>query len=157
MAAPKSLEADVAVIKSDINQIGNLFVKLENALDKITAVSNNISQILAVHEQRLHEGEFQFNQIRENISDIEDKLDSEIKDLNSRITTQHREMEEKMTKEIDKVLDAIKDLKGHMVNKHNTLEERIEQLEKWRWIIIGILIAGAVFLPEIRDFVLAAL
>ena len=52
MATVKSLETEVALVKNDVSQIGNLFEKLEVALDKITDVNNSISQMLAVHEQR---------------------------------------------------------------------------------------------------------
>lgn len=155
MATVKSLETDVALVKNDLNQMGSLFVKLEATLDKISDVCNNCTQILAVHEQRLHDGEIQFNAMREDMSDIEETIDSEIKDLHSRITTQHREMEEKMSKEIDKVLDAIRDLKSHMIEKHESLEDRVKQLEKWRWILIGALVAGGMFLPEIRNFLMS--
>lgn len=135
MATVKQLEADLTVVRHDVNQMGSLFVKLETTLDKLTDVCNNATQILAVHEQRLSEGERTFNAIQEEMSDLEDK----------------------MTKEIDKVLDAIKDLKGHMVNKHDKLEDRIERLEKWRWIILGVLLAAGMFLPEIRSFLMASM
>lgn len=128
----KQVEADLTVVRHDVNQIGQLFVKLEATLDKLGTVCNNATQILAVHEQRLSEGERTFNAIQDDMENLEDK----------------------MTKEIDKVLEAIKDLKSHMVTKHDKLEDRIENLEKWRWIIIGILLAAGIFLPEIRNFLL---
>ena len=132
MATVKQVEADLTVVKHDVNQIGNLFVKLEATLDKLGTVCNNATQILAVHEQRLSEGERTFNAIQEDME----------------------QLEEKMSKDIDKVLEAIKDLKIHIGTKHDKLEDRIERLEKWRWIIIGILLAAGMFLPEIRDFLL---
>ena len=131
----KQVEAELTVVKHDVQQMGNLFVKLEATLDKLTTVCNNATQILAVHEQRLSEGERTFNAIQDDM----------------------HELEEKMTKEIDKVLDAIKDLKSHMVTKHDKLEDRIENLEKWRWILIGALVAGGMFLPEIRNFLMSNL
>ena len=129
----KQVEAELTVVKHDVQQMGGLFVKLEATLDKLTTVCNNATQILAVHEQRLSEGERTFNAIQNDMHELEDK----------------------MTKEIDKVLDAIKDLKSHMVTKHDKLEDRIENLEKWRWILIGALVAGGMFLPEIRTFLMS--
>lgn len=131
----KQVEAELTVVKHDITQIGNLFVKLEATLDKLTTVCNNATQILAVHEQRLSEGEKTFIAIQQDMEDLEDK----------------------MTKEIDKVLDAIKDLKNHMVEKHDRLEDRVKQLEKWRWIMLGILAAAGMFLPELRQFLLSTM
>jgi|SRR5210317_871870 SMC interacting uncharacterized protein involved in chromosome segregation len=133
MATVKQVEAELTVVKHDVNQIGKLFVKLEATLDKLGTVCNNATQILAVHEQRLSEGERNFNNIHQDMA----------------------ELEEKMSKDIDKVLDAIKDLKIHIGTKHDKLEDRIENLEKWRWILIGVLVAGGMFLPEIRNFLMS--
>lgn len=143
MPTVKSLETEIALVKSDVNQIGQLFGKLETALDKITDVSNNIGQILAVHEQRLKDGEVQFDKLKKEMGNAENKFDDEVKDLHSRLTTNTREIEQKMSNEIDKVLEAIKDLKGHMVDKHDKLETRLAALERWRWILLGAFIAGA--------------
>jgi conjugal transfer/entry exclusion protein len=143
MATVKSLETEIAVIKNDVNQIGQLFSKLETALDKITDVSNNIGQILAVHEQRLKDGEVHFDELRKDMDNAEDKFDNEVKDLHSRLTTNTREIEQKMSNEVDKVLEAIKDLKSHMVDKHDKLETRLAALERWRWILLGAFITGA--------------
>jgi len=135
MATVKQVEAELTVVKHDVNQIGKLFVKLEATLDKLGTVCNNATQILAVHEQRLSEGERTFNAIQEDME----------------------QLEEKMSKDIDKVLEAIKDLKVHMVSKHDKLEDRIESLEKWRWILMGLLMAATFFLnsEQIRAFLLS--
>lgn len=144
MATVKSLETEVALVKNDVSQIGNLFEKLEVALDKITDVNNSISQMLAVHEQRLTEGDREFKEMKQELNVAENKFDNEVKELHSRLTTNTREIETKMSDEIDKVLEAIKDLKSHMVVNQEKLDKRITALEKWRWIILGAFIAGGV-------------
>jgi conjugal transfer/entry exclusion protein len=101
MATVKSLETEVALVRQDVSQIGQLFSKLETALDKITDVSNNIGQILAVHEQRLQDGEKEFEALKADMNTAEDKFDNEVKDLHSRLTSNTREIESKMSKEID--------------------------------------------------------
>jgi len=152
MSTVKSLETELAIVKNEMGQIGHLFSKLEITLEKITNVSTNLSQILAVHERRLHETDLQFESVKNRMEISDVRVKDDIKDLHSRVTSTSREVEEKMSKEIDKVLLAIQDLKTHMLEKDNKLEERIETLERWRWIMVGILIAAGVFLPEIRDF-----
>ena len=149
MPTVKTLETEVALVKQDVNQIGQLFSKLETALDKITDVSNNIGQILAVHEQRLQHGEEEFETMKTDIANAENKFDNEIKDLHSRLTSNTREIESKMSKEIDKVLDSIKDLKEHLINKNDKIETRIAALERWRWILVGAMFVGAMIVPEL--------
>jgi|LakMenEpi03Aug12_release.lakeMendotaPanAssembly.Ray.scaffolds.fasta_scaffold128144_4 predicted nucleic acid-binding Zn-ribbon protein len=152
MSTVKSLETELAIVKNEIGQIAHLFSKLEITLEKITNVSTNVSQILAVHERRLQENDLQFESVKNRMEISDGRVKDDIKDLHSRVTSTSREVEEKMSKEIDKVLHAIQDLKIHMLEKDNKLEERIETLERWRWIMVGILIAAGIFLPEIRNF-----
>ena len=155
MLTVKSLETELAIVKNEIGQIGHLFSKLEITLEKITNVSTNVSQILAVHERRLHETDLQFESVKNRMEIGDGRVKEDIKDLHSRVTSTSREVEEKMSREIEKVLHAIQDLKTHMLEKDNKLEERIETLERWRWIMVGILIAAGVFLPEIRNFLIS--
>ena len=149
MPTVKTLETEVALVKQDVSQIGQLFSKLETALDKITDVSNNIGQILAVHEQRLHDGEKEFEALKADMNTAEDKFDNEVKDLHSRLTSNTREIESKMSKEIDKVLDSIKDLKDHLIDKNDKIENRLAALERWRWILVGAMLVGAMIVPEL--------
>jgi chromosome segregation ATPase len=151
MSTVKTLETEVALVRQDVSQIGQLFSKLETALDKITDVSNNIGQILAVHEQRLHDGEKEFEALKADMNTAEDKFDNEVKDLHSRLTSNTREIENKMSKEIDKVLDSIKDLKDHLINKNDKIEERLTALERWRWILVGAVFVAAVLIPEMPN------
>ena len=155
MLTVKSLETELAIVKNEIGQIGHLFSKLEITLEKITNVSTNVSQILAVHERRLHEADLQFESVKNRMEIGDGRVKEDIKDLHSRVTSTSREVEEKMSRGIEKVLHAIQDLKTHMLEKDTKLEERIETLERWRWIMVGILIAAGVFLPEIRNFLIS--
>ncbi len=146
-----ALETEVALVKNDLSQMGQLFSKLEVALDKITDVSNNIGQILAVHEQRLQDGEKEFQTLKDEMVTAESKFDNEVKDLHSRLTSNTRELESKMSKEIDKVLDSIKDLKDHLIDKNDKIEQRLTALERWRWILVGAMFVAVIFLPELPN------
>tara|TARA_S200002703_G_scaffold55013_1_gene47542 strand:- start:308 stop:808 length:501 start_codon:yes stop_codon:yes gene_type:complete len=149
----KNLETEVAIVKNDVNQIGRLFSKLEIALDKITDVNSNIGQMLAVHEQRLVDSEKEFVYIKKEMGEVDEKLNGEIKEIHSRLTTNTREIERKMSDEIDKVLDAIKDLKTSIDDhekdgneKITALSARLASLEKWRWILLGAFATGGFLL-----------
>ena len=51
------VDREIATIKADVAAMGHLFKKLDDAIEKIGEASNNISQILAVHEERLDSSE----------------------------------------------------------------------------------------------------
>jgi CHASE3 domain sensor protein len=90
--------------------------------------------------------------LRSDMNNAENKFDDEVKDLHSRLTSNTREIESKMSKEIDKVLDSIKDLKDHLINKNDKIEERLTALERWRWILVGAVFVAAVVIPEMPNF-----
>jgi small-conductance mechanosensitive channel len=152
MAENKSLETEVALIKHDVNQIGSLFVKLETALEKIGDVSQNIGQMLAVHESRLNYADEKQEEVLIALERAKKETDNDIKELHSRMTTTTRELKQEMSKDIDKVLDSIKDLKAHVVNKTERLENRISALERWRYILLGAITLAAFVVPAIISF-----
>ena len=98
MLTVKSLETELAIVKNEIGQIGHLFSKLEITLEKITNVSTNVSQILAVHERRLHETDLQFESVKNRMEIGDGRVKEDIKDLHSRVTSTSREVEEKMSR-----------------------------------------------------------
>ena len=123
-------EIEVEVLKSVVN-------KLESSLEKITEVSNSIAKLLAVHDERLG-----------SLEKISDKREDEIKDLHSRITTQTREIFDKlelMEARIERRISEGSNTTGAQHERINTemkeaiqkISERITLLEGWRWYVLG--------------------
>jgi len=130
MAENKSLETEVALLKNDVNQIGSLFVKLETALEKIGDVSQDIGQMLAVHESRLNYADEKQEEVLTALENRKKETDNDIKELHSRMTTTTRELKQEMSKDIDKVLDSIKDLKDGETYDHTIEKSELYYGEK---------------------------
>jgi len=150
MASVKSLETEVALVKNDVAQMSALFTKLEITLDKITDVSNNVSQILAVHASRLSTAEEETEHLQSQIEEHRKEHQTDIRELHSRLTTSSREIREEMGKDIDKVLSSIENLRQDIKDKSKEQDQRIASLEKWRWIIVG----GLVLMGGLAPFLL---
>jgi hypothetical protein len=123
-------EIEVEVLKSVVK-------KLDSSLDKITEVSNSIAKLLAVHDERLS-----------SLEKISDKREDEIKDLHSRITTQTREIFDKLELMEARIERRISESGITTAGQHeriNTemkaeiqkISERITLLEGWRWYVLG--------------------
>lgn len=123
-------EIEVEVLKSVVK-------KLDSSLDKITEVSNSIARLLAVHDERLS-----------SLEKVNDKREDEIKDLHSRITTQTREifdklelMEARIEKRISESssVTSAQHLKinDDMKTEIKLISDRIQILESWRWYVLG--------------------
>ena len=123
-------EIEVEVLKSVVK-------KLDSSLDKISEVSNTIAKLLAVHDERI-------SSLEKNT----DKKADEIKDLHSRLTTQTREifdklelMEARIEKRITEGSNTTsaqhERINNEMKEEIQKISDRIQVLESWRWYVLG--------------------
>ena len=121
---PDKLATDVEILKREVADMKLIHGRLDNAILKITDVSNSINRMLAVHEEKLRRVDTSQDDLFTILEDRRREWEDDLKDLHSRITTQSRNLREA----IDQV--------------QNKLDTRVGILERWRWLIIG----GAILL-----------
>jgi len=86
------LESDVAVLKSKINTAEQVFEKLDHAIEKITEVNNNVTRMLAVHEERISKQEEIDSILFDKIDKLRDKMDSDHDIVAERLRTIERKL-----------------------------------------------------------------
>lgn len=129
-----AVETELEVLKSVVN-------KLDSSLEKISEVSNSIGRLLAVHDERI-----------DQLERVVDKRDEDIKDIHSRITTQTREIvdkitalekniEERMRESSDASRTQHQEIKKDIQSDVNKLDARLVIIERWRWYIMGAAVA----------------
>ena len=59
------LSEDVSYLRKDMAVVGSLVDRLDTTIDKLTDISNNVSNLLAVHETKLSSQEIITKQISE--------------------------------------------------------------------------------------------
>jgi len=139
-----ALEVEVEVLKSVVN-------KLDQSIEKISQVSNDIGRLLAVHNERIDQ--------LERMSDL--RVD-EIKELHSRITTQTREivdkmdamqsrLEHKMNAQSEASQAQHKEIQNEIKTDIARVESRVSALENWKWWIIGAAAAVGFILGNLSD------
>lgn len=123
-------EIEFEVLKSVVK-------KLDSSLDKISEVSNSIAKLLAVHDERLG-----------TLEKTSDKRGDEVKELHSRITTQTREIFEKLEAMEERIDRRISESSSTTSTQHDRINyeikeeikkinDRINVLEHWRWYVLG--------------------
>jgi len=117
--ADTDVNVQITGLKKDIENVTNLNVRLDTAIEKLTDVSTSIKQMLAVHEEKISRQE----QIDEIIFD-------KLKERAGEIDNVHREL----TKEIQQVE---KRLLIEMKQIKLDIGSRVGILEKYRWLIMG--------------------
>ena len=121
--AVTDIELDVELLKKEVSDMKEIHGRLDTAITKITDVSNCINRMLAVHEEKITQQEEVQNKQQTDI-------DSNVKELHSRITSNHQEVLERMTKQHREADLEIRRLREDVVH-------RIGVLEKWKYLVIG--------------------
>jgi peptidoglycan hydrolase CwlO-like protein len=114
------------VVDIEVGVLKSVVAKLDTSLEKIAEVSNSISRLLAVHDERIN-----------NIEKNADNRDLEIKDLQTRITTQTKEIFDKLDHMETRMEDQIKALEKSIKDEQSKIDTRVLVLEKWRWYLLG--------------------
>jgi len=114
------------VVDIEVGVLKSVVAKLDTSLEKIAEVSNSISRLLAVHDERIN-----------NIEKNADNRDLEMKDLQVRITTQTKEIFDKLDHMETRMEDQIKVLEKSIKDEQSKIDTRVLVLEKWRWYLLG--------------------
>ena len=135
----KKIELDVEILKKEVFDMKEIHSRLDTAITKITDVSNCINRMLAVHEEKISQQE-----------DVQNKqqtdIDSNVKELHSRITSNQQEVLERMTKQHRETELEIRRLREDVVN-------RIGVLEKWKYLVIGgAIVVGFILQAYMKNF-----
>lgn len=135
----KKIELDVEILKKEVFDMKEIHSRLDTAITKITDVSNCINRMLAVHEEKISQQE-----------DVQNKqqtdIDSNVKELHSRITSNQQEVLERMTKQHRETELEIRRLREDVVN-------RIGVLEKWKYLVIGgAIVVGFIVQAYMKNF-----
>src|SRR6056300_12187 len=130
----KALETEVELLKKEVRDMGKIHIRLDSAIEKIADVSQSLHTIMAVHEEKLMRQE-------EALDTQEKKLEANIMELHSRITSNAKEQTQQMSEMERRMIQAMKDHNKAETEEFQKLrvelQNRVGVLEKWRHLIIG--------------------
>ena len=78
-------EVKVAILETRLENFETLVSRLDSAIEKIAEVNNNVSRMLAVHEQRITKQEEIDEILFDKIDKLRDKMDSDHDSVTQRI------------------------------------------------------------------------
>lgn len=137
----KKLADNVSDLQKDMAQVGVLVDRLDVTIEKLTEVSTNVAQLLAVQGNRL---EFQ-EKVADKLQDLVEKRRAEteeyVKTLHIKIDTVEKDLQNDITDTHDKIIAKIDEMQKSGTKQHQEISDkltaRIESLEKWMWKISG--------------------
>lgn len=130
------IKLKVGIMERDVHHTNLLCEKLSESIEKLQELNVNIIQMMGLHGQRHEQHE------KNNV-----KMEQDIKELHSRITTVSREIHERIDQVEQHISSRIDDLRSDLL-KHKeydkvSLKGVVQEIDKWKWMIFGgILVAG---------------
>mgnify|MGYP006275502655 FL=1 len=89
--------------------------KMEDAIEKLTAVSGDLNRIVAVHEQRITQQEKELSFLYKSIENRRNDIDNKVNDIYS----------------------SIESVDTRLNGQQTELNTKISQIEKYIWMAIG--------------------
>ncbi len=138
-----SLETKVAVIEEAVG-------RYEEAISKLVEVSQDLKQIIAIHEVRHQERE------RAEMT-LKNSLDKETNIIHGRINNLTAETKKEIAEHHGQIIKKLTEIRDEQKQYHETLtntiispmETRIKNLERWRWIAVGAIIVASYIISTI--------
>ena len=118
-----SVETEISLLKREVDDMKQIHVRLDSAIEKIAEVSSSLHTVIAVHESKLARQE-------ETLDENEKHFRDNVQELHSRITTNAKETSQHMSEMERRLLEELQTIRKEMSN-------RVGMLEKWKWVIVG--------------------
>lgn len=137
MAELGDLSREVTSIKADMAKVNTLVDRLDFTIEKLSEVSTNISQLLAVQENRLSQLEKLSLQLSSLIEKRKDEANETAEQLHRRITSAEKDFKTEIEKMDTKLFDQLKQMREENRKQYEELNKKMAQLEKWMWVVTG--------------------
>ena len=132
------IEMKVGLLEKDIQQTNQVYDKLSESIEKIQQMNDTMIRMITIHEQR-HEHHVKAEEDLKN--DIKELHSEDIKELHSRITTVSRELHDRIDQVERHITERLDDLRieliKHAKNDPNRLSNTLQEIDKYKWMILG--------------------
>ena len=139
------LTTDVEILKREVADMKLINGRLDNAISKITDVSNSINRMLAVHEEKLASQEDAIARQEQDTVERKREFEKDVEIIHERIKNTKDDLSEMMSKQHAEQSQAINSIK-------KDLKDRVGVLERWRWLLIGGCIVIGFALHKLMNF-----
>lgn len=134
-----ALALSVENMKTDMAKIGVLVDRLDTTIEKLTEVSSNVSQLLAVQVSKLEFQEKEQARLQAMVDQRQKDTDKAIEKIYTRIDEVEEDVKDEILTKLDDISDSL-----------DKQDQRINKLERYIWIAIGIATSISMFLDKIN-------
>ena len=146
----QAIKLDIGLLKRDANQIGVLHQKLDKTVDKLQELTSTISSMLPLHEERLKRQEITDEDLEKKIDRRKSEMLAEIKPLHHRIAGHKEEFSIRLDGIEERIMERIEELRLDNAREREYLEQRLNKIERYRWIAVGIILTLVFFVKNLN-------
>ena len=136
-ATNSELYKDVVKLKSDMAQINVLVDRIDVTIEKLTEVSKNISELLAVQANRLEFQEKITQQLSVLMEKRRDESEENIRYLREEMEKVEKDLNKVLNEKYHDILDEIKSIRDDNSKQHQQMQDKFSQFERWMWMVSG--------------------
>lgn len=136
----RETETKIAVLEERLTSYEAMLKKIDEAIQLLGQTSQNISKMLAVHEEKL-----------DSTVKNEDIIIKKIKDIEEKNTQEHIKVLEKFMSLENKIEDKINTRQKEIDKKIEDIEEEINDINKTRFMAIGMATITAIVVTVISQ------
>ena len=148
-ATNSELYKDVVKLKSDMAQINVLVDRIDVTIEKLTEVSKNISELLAVQANRLEFQEKMTQQLSVLMEKRRDESEENIRYLREEMEKVEKDLNKVLDEKYHDMLDEIKSIRDDNSKQHQQMQDKFSQFERWMWMVSGGAVIIAFLLSKI--------
>lgn len=132
MPTQSNLEERLSTVEKDTVHLQAYIEKLDASVEKLTAISADVTQLLAVHENRISVAERAQAQLEAKLEKRDDAIAEKFGRIYTRVDDIKTELKE-----------HIAEVKVDVISEIATNTKKVSTLERWMWLCLG---GGAVLL-----------
>ena len=147
----QKLVQDVAVLKEQNATAADIHGRLDSAIDKLTDIQSDIKSMLAVHEERLIRAEESDAELTDIMEQRNRLWQDDLKELHGRITSTSKDFVEINNEHEKVVIKKVDDMQQYFILEAQKFDKRLTELERWKWIVIGISVAVGISVSPVAN------
>jgi ElaB/YqjD/DUF883 family membrane-anchored ribosome-binding protein len=150
------VRTEIELLKRDVSGLTQVIDKLDVTIDKLAEVSNGLNRMISVHEEQITRQDQADKELFQLIEMRRVETQEQYDNLHKKMSSQKADLEGQVEKVYEDCINEIKGLRQDSEEQHNAMLSRLNEIEKWKWFIVGIATAvGFVIaqLPWVTSFI----
>jgi len=132
------VRTEIELLKRDVSGLTQVIDKLDVTIDKLAEVSNGLNRMISVHEEQITRQDQADKELFQLMETRRLETTEQYETLQKKMSEQKSYLESEVEKVYEDCIGEIKGLRKDSEEQHQQMLTRFNQIEKWKWFLVGI-------------------